>query len=357
MTTTQTPDRTGNCFDALRLVLAAMVVYNHAYPLGGFGEEGFYTATRGQMNAGLVGVLGFFGISGYLIAGSFAKTGSILVYLRHRICRIFPAYYVCQLLIAVLFAPAIFLMLRGTLDGFPVFGADGAISYFLNNAFLDIRQKSIGGVLDGLPEAININGPLWTLFIEFNCYLAVIVAGVLGLLKKNRVHLLIITLCSFLLYAIHSALPGVSYPTLPTFIALTNYWGFPTAFFAGSTCWAYRDELDFGLRGFLAFALLAAVTLKFGGWTILAPLVMTLLILNLGYSFRLRLRNDFSYGIYIYHWPCQQVLACIPFFRGSLPVFLAASGALTFLFAVASWFLIEKPALQWARKSTPRRAA
>jgi peptidoglycan/LPS O-acetylase OafA/YrhL len=361
MTTNQTPpaptERTGNCFDALRLALALMVVYNHANVLGGFGSEGFQTLVRGQTTAGTFAVVGFFAISGYLIAGSYERARSIRVYLRHRICRIFPGYYVCQILVAFAFAPAIFFSLRGTLDGFPLWDADGAVRYVLNNAFLLIRQNNIGNVIEGLPSTLSINGPPWTLFAEFVCYLGVIVAGVAGFLRRDRAYLLIVTALAVFLNAMRAGAPGISYPALPTFIALADWWSFPATFLVGSCCWAYRDVITFGRAGCFVFGMITIAALKYGGWLMLAPVVGTLLLLNLGYSFRIHLRHDFSYGIYIYHWPCQQLLACFAFFRSSLPLFLAASLALTLVFAIASWFLVEKPALQWARRDSPRHAA
>jgi peptidoglycan/LPS O-acetylase OafA/YrhL len=63
------------------------------------------------------------------------------------------------------------------------------------------------------------------------------------------------------------------------------------------------------------------------------------------------LRVDVSYGIYIYHWPVIQLLALTSLHW--LPDWSFAPVAIfaTVPVALASWFLVEKPAL--ARKHSP----
>ena len=62
-----------------------------------------------------------------------------------------------------------------------------------------------------------------------------------------------------------------------------------------------------------------------------------------------KLPADLSYGIYIYAFPIQQVLAAY----GQLNLATAVLSVLPF--AAASWFLVEKPAM--ALKPGPRPAA
>jgi peptidoglycan/LPS O-acetylase OafA/YrhL len=59
--------------------------------------------------------------------------------------------------------------------------------------------------------------------------------------------------------------------------------------------------------------------------------------------------NDVSYGMYIYAFPLQLVLAVIV--GTTLPTwaFVLVSIAITAPFAAASWFLVEKPAMRLKR--------
>lgn len=55
-------------------------------------------------------------------------------------------------------------------------------------------------------------------------------------------------------------------------------------------------------------------------------------------------RSDYSYGTYIYAFPVQQMLAAAGVHRSGLIAYVAASAACTAPFAVASWWLVERPA-------------
>jgi peptidoglycan/LPS O-acetylase OafA/YrhL len=95
-----------NAFDLVRLLLALMVVYSHGILLGGFGTEGFAQFTKGQTIAGTVGVLGFFGISGFLVAQS-AQRLAWREFLLARVLRIYPAFLVVLVGTAFVVAPLI----------------------------------------------------------------------------------------------------------------------------------------------------------------------------------------------------------------------------------------------------------
>ena len=56
--------------------------------------------------------------------------------------------------------------------------------------------------------------------------------------------------------------------------------------------------------------------------------------------------NDYSYGIYIYGFPAQQLLAVWGATRFGFLPFAALSVAAAAPFAVASWWLVEKHALR-----------
>jgi peptidoglycan/LPS O-acetylase OafA/YrhL len=65
----------------------------------------------------------------------------------------------------------------------------------------------------------------------------------------------------------------------------------------------------------------------------------------------LRLRTDLSYGVYIYAFPAQQLLAVTGLATRLHPVlFFLAAVAATLPLAAASWFLIEKPSMSLKRR-------
>jgi peptidoglycan/LPS O-acetylase OafA/YrhL len=78
-----------NSLNFLRLVLASFVIVAHSFVIGGFISV--VQPRWAPSTLGSVAVYGFFGISGYLIAGS-ALRNDAGRYLWQRILRIFPAF-------------------------------------------------------------------------------------------------------------------------------------------------------------------------------------------------------------------------------------------------------------------------
>ncbi len=74
------------------------------------------------------------------------------------------------------------------------------------------------------------------------------------------------------------------------------------------------------------------------------------MVLGLGSLTAPKLPADLSYGLYIYAFPLQQVLAA----HGMLSLWLSI--AVTLPFAAASWFLVEKPALRFKPPNRHPRA-
>ena len=62
-----------------------------------------------------------------------------------------------------------------------------------------------------------------------------------------------------------------------------------------------------------------------------------------------RLPGDFSYGVYVFGWPIQQILVVL--FPGlSVPQHIALALLLTVPVAALSWFAVEKPSIEIGRR-------
>ncbi len=156
-------DPNRNSLNFLRLVLAFSVVYSHVCDLAYFG---LHNLDINGTELGAIAVYGFFGISGYLIAGSAQRNG-VGRYLWQRFLRIFPAFWVC--LIVTAFALGAVAL---AIDPVPHCGFvcylklhPGPFSFVYSNALLKMDQ------LRSRPALNLANGSLWTLFFEFLCYL------------------------------------------------------------------------------------------------------------------------------------------------------------------------------------------
>jgi len=134
---------------------------------------------------------------------------------------------------------------------------------------------------------------------------------------------------------------------------------FVPVFLAGSLLFLYREKIpDSGLLavgsavGFLlGFALPLqnqAAGFRLTGPDLTAPFLAYLLLwLGMHLPFqRVGSRNDYSYGVYIYAFPVQQLLYLWGVSRWGLFPYTVLSVCLTVPLAVASWWLIEKHALK-----------
>lgn len=337
-------DPRANSLNALRLVLATGVIVWHAFPLTG-ADIGF-APLRQLLSNGWVD--GFFAVSGFLIVSSWVRRPEWWAFLRARLLRILPAFYTCLFVTALVLAP-LGLLLAGISQP-PGFWAD-AWGYIIHNGALRITQYGIAGTPLEVPYPDVWNGSLWTLWWEFLCYLGVLALGVSGLIRRRWCIPVVFALCVV-------GVVVTSYGPVDNFI-VTTMSRFGVMFSAGALVYQLQERLParwlyVGLAGAVV---LAASVLP--DYRILAAFPLAYVVITVGALVKNRifwLRNDISYGVYIYAFPLQQCLAMLGLYTAGVPVFAAASIALTIPFALASWFLIEKQALRLGKRARSQPA-
>jgi peptidoglycan/LPS O-acetylase OafA/YrhL len=170
-----------NAFDLLRVLFCLFVLLSHGFFLGAYGGDPLATISKGQTYLAEVGLIGFFVLSGYLISSSYERSSNLIQFLSNRVLRIIPGFWVCLIVTSFILAPLIYFTNNHNLDRFTFFGANSSFSFVTSNFFLAIRQPTISNVLNYSASKDSLNGSLWTLFSEFQCYLFTIAAGLLGL--------------------------------------------------------------------------------------------------------------------------------------------------------------------------------
>jgi peptidoglycan/LPS O-acetylase OafA/YrhL len=322
------------------------VLYSHTYFIGGYGAEPFHAWTKSQAIVGELSVLGFFGLSGYLVTASYTRSHGLRDYLEKRIRRIVPGLWVCLIVSAFVIAPAIFSLSHGTLNNFPWLRGEGsALHYVMSNLAIRVSQWSISGVLSTGPYGGSLNGSLWSLWPETLCYLLVAALGLAGALERNRLLLLIGASSLFILHAAHTLVPSAAIPVVPTWLVLTDRAPYFLSYLIGTILWLCRDTYSPGWPAALLIVLALGALGRFGGLHLLAPVFVPIALIFGGRCFRFRLSHDVSYGLYIYGFPAQQLLATTPLTSYPWWLFFAASVALTTLFAFLSWRFVERPFL------------
>lgn len=358
---------TGNSFGLLRLVLATGVLVAHAWPIG-FGRPSFGNSfSSGQTDLGSLSLQGLFVISGFLVAGS-AVRHTVGQYLWRRFLRVFPGLWACLLITAGVIAPLVAIYEHGSLRGFWSH-PDGPASYVSTNWFASMQQFPISGLLAHTPYGRVAGGPsafdgsLWSLRYEFGCYavLAVLVATT-ALRRAPRVvlflagagYLVILRdLVAASTWTIRPAPLGAIGP-FPLVGAFAVNWvcnlGF--LFLLGAAARLYAGRIP--VHGGLAWAavVLMAVTIWKGAFVAVGLPAYAYLLLYVAIRLpppftRVGRVRDYSYGMYIYAFPVQQVVALVGGARYGLVAYILLSLAGTVFLAALSWHVVERPALAW----------
>lgn len=334
-----------NNFDLIRLVLAALVAVSHGIVMHTGGQPYW-----GQSTLGDFAVDGFFVLSGFLVISSYLRLKSFFRYSWHRLLRIMPGFWVCLLVVAFLAAP-----LAALLEGLPLstpFTTSPTVFHFLAvNAGLLINEYGIAGLLADNPTPYIFIGSLWTLVLEAMCYIALAALGLIGLLRHRW---LVLGLAACLWAVMSAQALGVPVPLGDNILRML------TMFFLGASAYLFAEWVPthwLVLVGAIALFLASAAALENYRITGAAAFVYLLLWLAARLPFKMRLRVDLSYGVFIYHWPLQQLLVLTAAFALPTWAFVVLSLALVVPVALASWTLVERPALAqknwtppWARR-------
>ncbi|GAB3259911.1 acyltransferase family protein [Chitinimonas naiadis] len=345
-----------NAFGFIRLMLALLVVVDHAFPLGGFGADRMWAWSQGQDSLGGIAVAGFFAISGYLITKS-AGSGDWLQFLWRRALRIFPAYWVILLLTGFVVGPALWWFEHGALTGYFTMGVGGPFHYFYGNMWLDIGQYSLHNLFaTTTPYGIQINesvfnGSLWTLLYEWRCYMLIGAIAAFGFLRKLPVMICILCLVLYFLMLLQLADPGLT-GKLASWLADPHTVRYTFLFMTGGLMAVYADRIPFDDRIGLAACGLFLFCLFTSGYVLVSYPALVYAVLWLAARLPAALKrigavNDYSYGVYIYGFPILQLLAYLGMHRHGFVFYTLLSMALSYLCAVVSWHLVEKVALSY----------
>lgn len=324
-----------NNFDALRLLAAFAVVISHSFAIAGDPQPAV-----GAMDAGTIGVVVFFGISGFLITQSWSTDSHLGRFAAKRALRIMPALIVVLLVTTLILGP-----LASSLSAAAYFTSPATWSYLLQNAAM-MTTHELPGVFTDLPYPRQVNAVLWTLQVEVLAYIGVAVIGLVGGLKTNTkwVAPLVATI---LIVAPHGLVPW----TRSLFML--------QAFGVGASLYVLREYVPWHL-GFVVIGLIAWAVTPAGIQLLLVVTVFPYAAIFIAYRGpallrKLTARGDFSYGVYLIGWPVGQIVALVWGTSVTTAIVIGASLPITYLLAMASWNYLEKPALALKKRLGGRR--
>lgn len=327
----------------LRLLAAILVVLGHSYHLlypQPALKSVFLLETiirkYSSYNMGLAGfgVTTFFFISGLLITRSFIYRKSLLSFTVSRCLRVYPA-----LIVAVLFCVCIVGPLFTTLPFEEYFTNKMTYKYLWSNSFLTTS------FFPKLPTVFDshlfpgVNGNLWTLPVELRMYAIVALLGVCGILFDVRAFNFF-CLIVVLLYAADVDL-GLMQSLRHKYLCLY--------FLVGASFALNADRIPISP---VWLVILVSITISAYGtpfYNLIFAISFSYFIAFISFYPRLQKVNwekygDYSYGIYLYSFPFQQMTISINSEIHPLNVFSLSLMGAGFM-SLFSWFVVEKRAL------------
>lgn len=335
-----------NNLNAIRMLAAGAVMVSHAWPitLGAGAAEPLYSQTGQTLGHFAVAV--FFGVSGLLIARSFDRRRSMIQFLIARMLRLFPA------LLIVLLLTVIGGAFVTRLEPAQYFARWDTWTYVPANMSLVFMQYGLPAVFTSNAYGPPINGSLWTLFYEVACYGGVVVLGLLGILRHRSAMLAVLIAATLFHFAgsLISQSSGGLPASLVVRLELLALLSFPFALGTFAYVWRERIRLSASIVLLLWMPVpLLSGTGAMATWVTLALVYTTIWagFVPKGRALAYNRLGDYSYGVYIYAFPVQQLLVWQ--FPGMAPLtnILLATPVTVFM-AVLSWTLVEARAISTA---------
>ncbi|HHW4681261.1 MAG TPA: acyltransferase family protein, partial [Xylella taiwanensis] len=236
----------------------------------------------------------------------------------------------------------------------PIVSTEPINHYFINPKTWDyfrilklIIRYELPGVFVTNPFPNAVNGSLWTIPIEFRWYLILMALGMVGLLRNRLLLLIAVIALAVFVFVIKDAQNNQDWKLhlqLGVFFCYGIYLYYFRSFFTAHTA---SILLALGIVSGLLFSIDQKYTALF--------LLLPALVIRFGIAATPFIRHagrygDISYGVYLYAFPVQQTIIFL--FKDHLIMWsaLALSTAVTVIFALLSWHLVESPALQLKKR-------
>jgi len=322
-------------FDHLRLILAIAVVCQHSLNTT-MGLDRTVEVLNSPLRAPIALILPmFFTLSGFLVSGSLLRSKSLVSFAGLRILRIGPALCFEVCLAALVLGPVL------TSWSLQAYFADERFSHYFLNILGDIHYK-LPGLFPDNPTPDIVNGQLWTVPYELECYIALSLLAVVGIAFHRVAFLILLGL---------GQAASIAFVVLYDPVVTMAFSGplLVFCFLIGVGCYLWRDKLPYnGKLAWLCAALLSILLLtRYGDYFAAAPAGYLTCYLGLANPPKPRFleSGDYSYGIFLYGYPIQQAVSSLGPGLWHWWLNIAICVPLSLLAAIISWHLVEKHAL------------
>ena len=332
-----TNGRFKNNYDFLRLFAAFCIAFTHSFNLllVNNGEPLMFVSGN-RYDFSFIGLSIFFCVSGYLITKSACTSKSFLQYCWKRFLRIQPLLIVVCLLSVLLIGP-----LYTSLDTTAYFANLSTWTYFRNIFPATGIQFTLPGVFEKNIAESSVNGSLWTLIVEERLYLFM---SLLFLAKHKKIYFVYIMLLINLLYMCRGF---IFFGTIATYLNGGHIFYAMLFLNAGVL---YLLNIDFcslkKRKYWLVFIPVAIFCMVWPVLNFLQVMVIPFCVIILanikGITNKAGRWGDFTYGIYIFSFPVQQMLIASRPYGGNPYLLFLETILIVVPLAILSWYIVEK---------------
>lgn len=329
-----------NSFDYFRMFSAVMIIIGHCVT-----HLKINIPFIGKIFIGSwIGLVCLFTLTGYLIPASLERSSSNYEFLKRRALRLYPGLWTAFLIsfLCVVFIGGAYGLKYNILD--IILWALGQLTAFQFYTPEPISMYGVG----------NPNGALWTISMEIQIY--IVIMSIWKWLKKQKAFMWMILIFS-------SIIVNITFPLLEKIVPLIVYKllnvtfiPYMYIFLIGMFCFAKRNQiLPYLVKWFWAIVMMYTgwflansliFQLELGHYTnIITGLLTCLITISGGYKAgQHRIKNEISYGLYIYHMIIINAFVMFGFI-GKLHYILIVV-MVTWIIALLSNNLIEKPIIK-----------
>ena len=296
-----------NAFNAIRLLCCLIVIVGHSFDISNtaFAYRKFIEMP--------ISVCIFFILSGFWVTKSFLASKNIKEYAIKRIKRLLPPYYLTVFFFAII---CVFYSNLSTKEYFT--SAHFWKYLFWNSIFLNFICPSLPGVFEGAA----INGALWTIKVEIGFYIIlpmlIYFLKKIDTKKKQNILLAFIYIFSVLWNEGLSRLAPVIHIPSQLSYQLPCYMSY---FIMGMIFLFNWDNLIDKKHFFIIPAVSIFVAHYFTKTEILMPCALTCILMWAGTTLkcfkRIGMPVDYSYGMYLFHFPLINIYTYYGFYSTS----------------------------------------
>ncbi|MDI2032714.1 acyltransferase [Saccharopolyspora sp. TS4A08] len=334
-------------FAWIRMIGALLVIYGHSSPLVGSGEL-FPPEWPVQPDEGVL--MGFFALSGFQITESWMRDPHALRFAVKRVLRLWPPMLTVSVGMALVVGPMITTLPLGE-----YFRAHETWGYIVNNAGLLTLRHDLPGVFESNPWPDAVNGSLWTLPMELLAYGGLFALLLLGTARKNLRWLTVLALIGLVAWDRHlEQIPGAESAGSLLSVPVESLVAFLVAFAAGVLLNLYRIPLSPLAAGAgLVVLVVMGNTITASAWMAFA---VSYAVIVAGHFWPAKLTVpgvwvNGSYGVYVWGFPVQQLLALAGLRNQWLMLLCAAP--IAYVLGTLSWKYVEDPTMRLRHLLTP----